>query len=323
MAKILVIGALGQIGSELVVALRSRFGVETVIAADVRILPPGAAAKDGPFQHLDCTSFRQIETVIRRNDIGTIYHLAAVLSAVAEEKPQASWDLNMGGLYRVLEAARECGCSMFFPSSIGAFGPTTPRDNTPQDTIQRPTTMYGVTKVAGELLCDYYVARFGVDVRGLRLPGIISHVTPPGGGTTDFAVEIFYQAIRYRHYVCFLRPDTQLDMMYMPDTTDAILQLMAADPAALKHHNSFNITAMNFTPDELATEIRKHIPDFVIDYDVDPVRQAIADSWPRSVDDSEARSQWGWAPRYDIAAMTVDMLEKLRANPRVVDLTKR
>lgn len=317
--KILVIGALGQIGSELVLALRAQFGAETVIAADVRALPPGTAAEDGPFQHLDCTSFRQIETVIRRHDVGTVYHLAAVLSAVAEEKPQASWDLNMGGLYRVLEAVRECGCSLFFPSSIGAFGPTTPRDNAPQDTIQRPTTMYGVTKVAGELLCDYYVARFGVDVRGLRLPGIISHLTPPGGGTTDFAVEIFYQAIRYRHYTCFLRPDTRLDMMYMPDTTDAILQLMAADPAALRHHNAFNVTAMNFTPDELAGEIRKHIPDFAIDYDVDPVRQGIADSWPRSVDDSEARAQWGWAPRYNIAAMTADMLEKLRANPRVVN----
>ncbi len=323
MKKTLVIGALGQIGSELALALRNRFGVETVIASDVRAPQPGAASGDGPFQYLDCTSFRQIETVVRRHDVGTIFHLAAVLSAVAEQNPQASWDLNMGGLYRVLEVARECGCSLFFPSSIGAFGPTTPRDRTPQDTIQRPNTMYGVTKVAGELLCDYYVARFGVDARGLRLPGIISHVTPPGGGTTDFAVDIFHQAIRYRHYTCFLRHDTRLDMMYMPDTIDAILQLMAADPALLRHHNAFNVTAMNFTPEELAGEIRKHIPDFAIDYDVDPVRQAIADSWPRSVDDSEARAQWDWSPRYDIAAMTADMLKKLRAKPRTVSRFNR
>lgn len=313
MKKFLVTGALGQIGSELVSALRDRHGAGNVIASDIGALPSGAGKDDGPFEHLDCTSFRQIETVVRQHDIGVIYHLAAMLSATAEQKPQAAWDLNMGGLYRILEVARECRCSLFFPSSIGAFGPTTPRDNTPQDTIQRPITMYGVTKVTGELLCDYYVSRFGVDARGVRLPGIISHVTPPGGGTTDYAVDIFYQAIRYRHYTCFLKPDTQLDMMYMPDAVDAIFRLMAADPARLKHHNAFNVAAMNFTPEELAVEIRKHIPEFVIEYDVDPVRQAIADSWPRSINDSEARAQWGWKPRYDIAAMTADMLEKLKA----------
>jgi nucleoside-diphosphate-sugar epimerase len=201
---------------------------------------------------------------------------------------------------------------VFFPSSIGAFGPSTPRDHTPQVTIQRPTTMYGVTKVSGELLCDYYWSRFGVDTRGLRLPGLISHVAPPGGGTTDYAVEIFYQAIRYRHYTCFLRPDTRLEMMYMPDAVRAIVELMAADPARLKHRNAFNITAMNFTPDELAASIRRHIPDFAIDYEVDPVRQAIADSWPRTIDDSAAREQWGWSPRYDIDALTGGMIDKLR-----------
>jgi nucleoside-diphosphate-sugar epimerase len=217
----------------------------------------------------------------------------------------------MVGLYHVLEIARQYRCAVFFPSSIGAFGPTTPRDRTPQDTVQRPNTMYGVTKVSGELLCDYYALRFGVDVRGLRLPGLISYAAPPGGGTTDYAVEIFYQAIRYRHYTCFLRPDTALDMMYMPDAIRAILELMAADPARLTHRNAFNISAMNFTPERLAAEIRKHVPEFSIDYEVDPVRQAIAESWPRSVDDSVARAEWGWSPRYDIAAMTRDMLAKL------------
>jgi len=313
MRKILVTGACGQIGSELVPALRTHYGADTVVASDLRMLPVDAETGDGSFEHLDCTDAQQIHDVVRRHDIGTIYHLAALLSAVAEEKPQMSWELNMGGLYRVLEVARKCGCAVFFPSSIGAFGPTTPQDQTPQDTIQRPSTMYGVTKVAGELLCDYYASRFGVDARGLRLPGIISHKVPPGGGTTDYAVDIFYQAIRYRHYACFLRPDTRLDMMYMPDAVKAITALMMADAARLTHRNAFNVTAMNFTPEEVAAEIRKHMPDFVIDYDVDPVRQAIADSWPRSIDDSAARAEWDWVPDYDLSAMTTDMLEHLRA----------
>ena len=311
MDPILVTGAAGQIGSELVPALRQAFGAAGVIASDIRMPAPAAAGAQGPFEHLDCTRPEQIQEVVRRHGVRTIYHMAAMLSAVAEEKPQAAWNLNMVGLYHVLEIARQYRCAVFFPSSIGAFGPTTPRDRTPQDTAQRPTTMYGVTKVAGELLCDYYACRFGVDVRGLRLPGLISHTAPPGGGTTDYAVEIFYQAIRYRHYTCFLRPDTALDMMHMPDATRAMLELMAADPARLAHRNAFNIAAMNFDPARLAAEIRRHIPDFSIDYDVDPVRQAIADSWPRSVDDSVARAEWGWAPRYDIAAMTQDMLARL------------
>jgi len=310
MDAILVTGAGGQIGSELVPALRQRWGAERVIASDIR-MPPTPPA--GPFELVDCTRAEQIGEAIRRHGVRTIYHLAAMLSAVAEERPQAAWSLNMGGLYHVLEAARQNRCAVFFPSSIGAFGPTTPRDRTPQDTAQRPTTMYGVSKVSGELLCDYYARRFGVDVRGLRLPGLISYTAPPGGGTTDYAVEIFYQAIRYRHYTCFLRADTSLDMMYMPDAIRAIAEVMAADPARLRHRNSFNISAMNFTPQGLAAEIRKHVPDFVIDYEVDPARQAIADSWPRSVDDGAARAEWGWSPQYDIAAMTRDLLEKLGA----------
>ena len=219
----------------------------------------------------------------------------------------------MGGLYGILEVARQNRCAVFFPSSIGAFGPTTPPDHTPQDTIQRPTTMYGVTKVAGELLCDYYHLRFGVDARGLRFPGLISYAAPPGGGTTDYAVEIFYEAIRHGRYTCFLRPDTSLDMMYMPDALRGIVELMEADPGRLRHRNAFNVTAMSFTPEVLAEEIRRQVPGFAIDYQVDPMRQAIADSWPDSLDDSSARAEWGWAPRYDLPAMTADMLEKLRA----------
>ena len=311
MQEILVTGALGQIGSELVPALRARHGADAVIASDLRM--PPEAASDGPFEQLDCTDARQILDVVRGRGIGTIYHLAALLSAVAEERPQMSWELNMGGLYRVLEVSRQCGSALFFPSSIGAFGPTTPRDQTPQDTIQRPTTMYGVTKVAGELLCDYYAHRFGVDARGLRLPGIISHKVQPGGGTTDYAVDIFYQAIRYRHYTCFLRPDTRLDMMYMPDTVKAITAVMEADAERLRHRNAFNVTAMSITPEELAAEIRNHMPDFVIEYDVDPVRQAIADTWPRSIDDSAARTEWDWSPDCDLSAMTADMLKQLGA----------
>jgi nucleoside-diphosphate-sugar epimerase len=313
MGKILVTGALGQIGQELVPALRERYGGANVIASDIRTPPADEDTSGEPFEVLDCTKPQQIQDVVRRHDVGCIYHLAALLSAVAEDKPQDAWQLNMESLYLILEVARQFECALFFPSSIGAFGPTTPRDQTPQDTIQRPTTMYGVTKVAGELLCDYYVRRFDVDARGLRFPGLVSYVAPPGGGTTDYSVEIFYQAIRRRHYTCPLRPDTRLDMMYMPDAISAMMELMAADPAGLRHRNAFNVTAMSVTPAELAVEICKHLPDFVIDYDVDPVRQAIADSWPRSLDDSAARSEWNWAPRYDLSTMTADMLEKLSA----------
>ena len=311
MERILVTGALGQIGSELVPALRERYGAAHVVASDIR-MPPGAARDhDGPFQQVDCTSQEQIRDAVRRYDVDTIYHLAALLSAVAEERPHVAWNVNMGGLYRILEVARENHCAVFVPSSIGAFGPGTPVEDTPQDTLQRPTTMYGVTKVAGELLCDYYHTRFGVDTRGVRYPGIISHVTPPGGGTTDYAVEIFYEAIKHQRYACFLQEGTRLDMMYMPDAIKAAVEIMEADASRLRHRNAFNVTAMNFTPEELAAAIRHHLPEFTLSYAVDPVRQSIANSWPKSIDDSAAREEWGWKPSYDLATMTGDMLEHL------------
>lgn len=313
MRRILVTGALGQIGSELVVALRARYGQEAVIASDIR-LPPLETLRPGErFEFLDSTNARQVQDIIRNGEVGTVYHLAALLSATSEEKPHVAWELNMGGLYKVLEVARQSDCKVFFPSSIGAFGPGTPKDDTPQDTIQRPTTMYGVTKVAGELLCDYYHRRFGVDTRGLRFPGLISYAAPPGGGTTDYAVAIFYDAIRYGRYTCFLKPDTRLDMMYMPDAIAALIKLMESDPTKLVHRNSFNVTAMNFTPEELAAEIRKHIPAFELRYEVDPIRQGIADSWPNSLDCSAAKAEWGFDPQYGLAAMVEDMLTKLRA----------
>ncbi|MEO8359662.1 MAG: L-threonine 3-dehydrogenase [Vicinamibacteria bacterium] len=312
MRRILVTGALGQIGSELVVALRARYGKEAVIASDIRLPPLETLTPGERFEFLDSTNARQVQDIIRNGDVGTVYHLAALLSATSEEKPHVAWELNMGGLYKVLEVARQSDCKVFFPSSIGAFGPGTPKDNTPQDTIQRPTTMYGVTKVAGELLCDYYNRRFGVDTRGLRFPGLISYAAPPGGGTTDYAVAIFYDAIRYGRYTCFLKPDTRLDMMYMPDAIAALIKLMEADPTKLIHRNSFNVTAMNFTPEELATEIRKHIPAFELRYEVDPIRQGIADSWPNSLDCTAAKAEWGFDPQYGLAAMVEDMLTKLR-----------
>lgn len=314
MGKILVTGALGQIGSELVPALRKRYGDQQVIASDIRMataIHDESLAAQGDYQYLDCTRYHHLLDIVRRHDVSTIYHLAALLSAVAEEKPQTAWQLNMGSLYHVLEAARCNNCAVFFPSSIGAFGPDTPKDQTPQVTIQRPTSIYGVAKVSGELLADYYHTRFGVDSRGLRLPGLISSKTLPGGGTTDYAVDIFYQAIRCRHYTCFLRPNTRLDMMYMPDAIRAMTELMQADPATLHHRNAYNVAAISLTPEQLADEIRKHIPKFVIDYEVDPVRQALADSWPRSVDDRAARNDWGWQAEYDLETMTVEMLSRI------------
>ncbi len=316
MKRILVTGALGQIGSELVPELRRRLGADQVVASDIRV-PATGGPDAGPFEVVDVTNFRQIQDLARRYEVGTIYHLAALLSATAEERPHVAWELNMGGLYKILEVAREQRAALFFPSSIAAFGPGTPRVATPQDTVQRPSTIYGVTKVAGELLCDYYAKRFGVDVRGLRFPGLISHTAPPGGGTTDYAVAIFYDALRHGRYECFLGPDTRLDMMYMPDAIRAILGLMEADPAKLLHRNAFNLAAVNFTPTELAAEIRRHLPGFTISYEIDPVRQAIADSWPESLDDSAARAEWGWQPGFDLAAMTADMLVELRRKLRL------
>jgi len=312
MRKILVTGAVGQIGSELTVALRERYGNENVIAAGHHT-PPSPELRDaGPFEFLDVTRKEQLEAVVERYQIDTIYHMAAILSAVGEAKPHLCWDVNINGLYNVLEVARERRLvRVFCPSSIAAFGPETPRENTPQETILRPKTMYGVTKVAGELLCDYYFRRFGVDVRGVRYPGIISNVTPPGGGTTDYAVEIYYEAIRHRHYSCFVREDTVLPMMYMPDCIKGTLDLMNADLSRLKHHADFNIAGISFSAGELAASIQKYMPDFTVEYHPDPVKQAIADSWPRSIDDSAAREEWGWQPTYDLDAMTRDMLDKL------------
>jgi nucleoside-diphosphate-sugar epimerase len=312
MATILVTGALGQIGAELVPALRARHGVDNVIATDLKVLPPSGAAAIAPYGHLDCTEPHQLHEAVRRYDVGTIYHLAALLSASAEAAPQLAWSVNMNGLYNVLEVARGYGCQVFFPSSIGAFGPTTPRDATPQVTVQRPTTIYGVTKVAGELLCDYYASRFGIDTRGLRLPGLISYVAAPGGGTTDYAVEMFYHAVRYGRYTCFLSADTRLDMMYMPDAITAMMDLMAAESGRLRYRNAYNVAAMSVTPAELAAAIARHVPGFTVDFEIDPVRQAIADSWPRSLDDSAAHHDWGFAPRYDLEAMTTDMLARLK-----------
>ena len=309
--KILVTGAVGQIGSELTMVLRSRHGSENVIAAGHHTPPSPELRESGPFESIDVTQRNSLLEVVQKHNVDTIYHMAALLSAVGEAKPQLCWDVNVNGLYNVLELAREHGIRLFCPSSIAAFGPETPRNNTPQETVLRPRTMYGVTKVSGELLCDYYAARFGVDVRGVRYPGIVSNVTPPGGGTTDYAVDIFYQAIRHRRYACFVRADTVLPMMYMPDCIKATVDLMDADPARLKHRADFNLAAVSFSASELAAEIKKHIPEFAVTYEPDPVKQAIADSWPQTIDDSAAREEWGWRPDYDLAAMSLDMLEKL------------
>lgn len=310
----MVTGAVGQIGSELIPVLRKRLGAEKVIAAGHIKKPEKTLLESGPFQFIDCTDINTIAEVVRRHNVDTIYHLGAVLSASGEKAPQLCWNVNVKGLYNVLEVARQYHCSVFTPSSIGTFGPATPKIKTPQDTLQRPDTIYGVSKVAGELLCDYYHRRFGVDTRGVRYPGLISYKTAPGGGTTDYAVEIYFEAVQHKKYTCYLKKGTFLDMMYMPDAINAAINLMEADPSCLKHRNSFNVTAMSVAPETIAAAIKKVIPEFELNFEIDPLRQAIADSWPDSIDDSAARKEWGWRPEYDLESMTKDVLKNIRVN---------
>lgn len=311
MKRILVTGAVGQIGSELTPALRRRYGDGNVIATGHKTKPDEALLRSGPFEFIDVTQKEAVERVVKKYKIDTIYHLAAILSAAGEKNPQLAWEVNINGLYNIFEVAREHKVErVFWPSSIAVFGLETPRENTPQETVMRPTTMYGVTKLAGELLCDYYFRKYELDVRGVRYPGIISSETPPGGGTTDYAVEIFYEAVQHKKYTCFVREDTVLPMMYMPDCVKAAITLMETDPPKLRHHSGFNLAGMSFSAGELAAEIQKHIPGFTCRYKPD-FRQEIADSWPKSIDDSAARKEWGWKPDYNLATMATDMLEKL------------
>ena len=311
MDRILIIGAGGQIGTELTFFLRKVYGEQNVIASDIRATLHSELVESGPFIRMDAMDSRQVYQVVQKEKVKQVYFLAAILSAVCEKNPEMAWDINMGTLNSVLRIANELRFKMFVPSSIGAFGQTTPKHHTPQLTIQRPGSIYGVTKVAGELLCDYYHMKYHVDIRGVRYPGIISNVIPPGGGTTDYAVDIFHQAVRHKHYLCYLNENTYLDMMYMPDALKAAVGLMEADYSSLRYHNAYNIAAMSFSPKILAEAIKVHIPGFTIDYNIDPVRQRIADSWPDSMDDSAAREDWAWSPDYTLERMTKDMIDTL------------
>jgi len=312
MERILVTGAVGQIGSELVEALRDKYGNENVVATGHRTKPTKEMKEAGPFEFINVVEKESIEGVIKRYNIDTIYHLAAILSAVGEENPQLAFRVNIIGFYNVLELGREYKLErIMVPSSIAVFGPETPKENTPNETILKPTTMYGISKVAGELLGNYYYERYGLDVRGVRYPGIISSKTLPSGGTTDYAVEIFYEAIKNKSYVCYLGKDTMLPMMYMPDAIRGIIELAEVDINQLKHHADYNLAAMSFTPEELVREIQRIIPEFTCEYKPD-FRQRIADSWPDSIDDSAAREEWGWKVEYDLRTMTLDMIEKLK-----------
>lgn len=311
MKKILVTGANGQIGVELVPHLRKLYGWENVLATARRKIA-GPVGEGGPFSLLEVRDGKAFSELMGSFKADTVIHLAGVLSAKGEADPVASWDINVNGSCTALEVAREHGAAFFFPSSIAAFGPSTPSKNTPQDTIQRPTTVYGAAKVSMELLCDYYHKRFGMDTRGLRFPGLISYEALPGGGTTDYAVHIYYDAIKKGSYTSFIAKGTYMDMMYMPDALNAVVQLMEADPAKLVHRNAFNISAMSFEPEQIAASIRKFLPGFTMDYEVDPLRQGIAESWPDSLDCSAAREEWGFAPEYDLDRMTEDMLARLK-----------
>jgi nucleoside-diphosphate-sugar epimerase len=323
MKKILVTGSVGQIGSELTLELRRRFGAENVIATGRKTEPSEELRKSGPFHFIDVSRIETVEEMVTKYDIDTVFHMAAILSATGEKNPQLCWNVNMNGTINILELGLKYEMArIIIPSSIAVWGAGVPLDNTPQETVLKPTTMYGVTKVCAELLCDYYVQKFGLDIRGLRYPGIISHETLPGGGTTDYAVEIFYEAVDKGKYTCFLKEDTMLPMMYMPDCINGTIQLAEADFSKLKHHSDFNHAATSFTPAKLAAEIKKHIPEFEIAYEPD-YRQKIADSWPNSIDDSAAHEEWGWKPQWDLASMTEDMIEHLRARKEAGTLYKK
>ena len=308
--KILITGALGQIGSELSSSLKKIYGEKNVITSDLKT--SGVADEYQPYETLDILNKTALAEVIKKHNIDVIYHLAAILSASGEKNPQLCFDVNIIGLYNVLEVARELNIKQIIcPSSIAVFGPETPRDNTPQQTVILPKTMYGITKASGELICNYFVQKYQMDIRGLRYPGLISYKAPPGGGTTDYAVEIFYQAITKKSYQCFLKPDTTLPMMYMEDAIRGTIELSQIEFKKLKNYCDFNFAGISFSCQELADEIKKSIPDFVISYAPD-FRQAIADSWPKSIDDSEARNQWGWKPQFNLEKMTLDMIKNLR-----------
>lgn len=312
MKNVLVIGSTGQIGSELTMALRKRYGNEHIVAGYiVGAEPKGELAESGPSAIADVTDGAGIADIVKKYNIDTIYNLAALLSVVAESKPRLAWKIGIDGLWNILEVARENQCAVFTPSSIGSFGVETPHDPTPQDTIQRPRTIYGVSKVTTELLSDWFHHKYGVDTRSVRFPGIISYVTPPGGGTTDYAVDIYYYAVRGEKFICPIKAGTRMDMMYMPDALRAAMELMEADPTRLIHHNGFNVAAMSFDPDMIYNEIKRHCPTFEMEYQVDPLKQSIAESWPDIMDDSCAREEWGWQHEYNLREMTKDMLEKL------------
>lgn len=312
MKNILVIGSTGQIGSELTRELRKRYGNDHVVSGYIKgAEPTGELLEAGPAEEADVTKAEMIATVVKKYHIDAIYNLAALLSVVAENKPNLAWKIGIDGLWNILEVAREHHCQVFTPSSIGSFGESTPHWMTPQDTIQRPKTIYGVSKVTTELLSDWFNQKYGTDTRSVRFPGLISYVALPGGGTTDYAVDIFYSAVRGEKFVCPIPEGTLMDMMYMPDALHAAISLMEADPARLVHHNGFNVTAMSFAPETIYAEIKKHKPNFEMVYEVDPLKKAIAESWPDKLDDSCARQEWDWKPQYDLSSMTVDMLDKL------------
>ena len=314
MKNVLVIGSTGQIGSELTRELRKRYGNDSIVAGYIKgAEPKGELKESGPSAEADVTNPEMIADVVKKYNIDTIYNLAALLSVVAEKKPQLAWKIGIDGLWNILEVARENNCAVFTPSSIGSFGLSTPHTQTPQDTVQRPGTIYGVSKVTTELLSDYYFKKYGVDTRSVRFPGLISYVTPPGGGTTDYAVDIYYAAVRGEKFVCPIKKGTLMDMMYMPDGLHAAISLMEADPTRLVHRNGFNIASMSFDPEEIFNAIKRYKPEFEMEYDVDLLKQGIADSWPDSLDDSCARAEWDWKPQYDLDAMTIDMLKNLEA----------